>query len=106
LAASLRSHPRAGRKVPEAGRDELRQMLHGKYRLIYRIEPTRLVVLTVRHCRRARDPGDITAEGYVVQVASRVRHYRPLLLPNADVLGSGGCAAALYLERSQENAVR
>lgn len=62
LAARLRSHPRAGRKVPEAGRDELRQVLHGKYRLIYRIEPTRLVVLTVQHCRRAWDPAEIVPE--------------------------------------------
>ena len=62
LAAGLRSHPRAGRKVPEVRRDELRQVLHGKYRLIYRIEPTRLVVLTVRHCRRAWDPAEIMAE--------------------------------------------
>ena len=62
LAASLRSHPRAGRKVPEAGRDDLRQVLYGKYRLIYRIESTRLVVLTVRHCRRAWDPAEIVPE--------------------------------------------
>jgi plasmid stabilization system protein ParE len=59
LAAGLRRHPRVGRKVAEAGRDELRQVLHGKYRLIYRIERTRLVVLTVRHCRRAWDPVDV-----------------------------------------------
>jgi plasmid stabilization system protein ParE len=48
--------------VPEAGRDELRQVLHGKYRLIYRIEPTRLVVLTVRHCRRQWDPAELMPE--------------------------------------------
>jgi len=63
LAAGLRRHPRAGRKVPEASRDEFRQVLYGKYRLIlYRIKPTRLVVLTVRHCRRAWDPAEIMAE--------------------------------------------
>jgi toxin ParE1/3/4 len=62
LAASLRSHPRMGRKVPEVDRDELRQVLQGKYRLIYRIEPARLVVLTIRHCRRDWDPAEITPE--------------------------------------------
>lgn len=62
LAAGLRRHPRVGRKVPEAGRDELRQVLHGKYRLIYRIERTRLVVLTVRHCRRTWDPAEVIPE--------------------------------------------
>lgn len=60
LAASLRRHPRVGRKVPEAGRDDLREVLHGKYRLIYRIEPTRVVVLTVRHGRRQWDPSEVT----------------------------------------------
>ena len=62
LAAGLRSHPRVGRKVPEAGRDKLRQVLYGKYRLIYRIELTRLVVLTVRHCRREWDVAEIRPE--------------------------------------------
>ena len=62
LAASLRRHPRVGRKVPEAGRDELREVLHGKYRLIYRIEPTRVVVLTVRHGRRQWDPSEVTLD--------------------------------------------
>ena len=62
LAASLRRHPRVGRNVPEAGRDELREVLHGKYRLIYRIEPTRLVVLTVRHGRRQWDPSEVVPD--------------------------------------------
>lgn len=62
LAASLRRHPRAGRKVPEAGCAELRDVLHGRYRLIYRIEPTRLVVLSVRHGRRQWDPTEVVPE--------------------------------------------
>ncbi len=59
LAASLRRHPRVGRKVPEAGRDELRDVLHGKNRLIYRIQPTRGGVLTVRPGRRQWDPSEV-----------------------------------------------
>jgi len=51
-----------GRKVPEAGRDELREVLHGTYRLIYRIEPTRVVVLTVRHGRRQWDSSEVTPD--------------------------------------------
>ena len=62
MAANLRGHPRLGRKVPELGRDEIRQVLHGKYRLIYRIDAKRLVVLTVRHVRRAWDPDEIESE--------------------------------------------
>jgi plasmid stabilization system protein ParE len=62
LAASLRRHPRVGRTVPEAGRDELREVLHGKYRLIYRIEPRRVVVLTVWHGRPQWDPSEVTPD--------------------------------------------
>ncbi len=62
LAANLRRHPRVRRKVPEAGRDELREVLRGRYRLIYRIEPRRLVVLTVRHGRRQWDPSEVAPD--------------------------------------------
>jgi len=61
-AATLGEHPRRGRRVPEAGRDEIREVLHGDYRIIYRAEPTRLVVLTVRHGRRQWDPTEIEGE--------------------------------------------
>lgn len=58
-AATLRDHPRRGRRVPEIGRDEIREVLHGEYRVIYRIEPKQLVVLTVRHGRRHWDPEEL-----------------------------------------------
>ena len=41
------SMPRAGRIVPESGRDDVREVFLHAYRIIYRIEPTRLVVLAV-----------------------------------------------------------
>ena len=58
-AATLSAHPRRGRRVPEVNRDEIREVIHGDYRLIYRVEPKRLVVLTVRHGRRQWDPAEI-----------------------------------------------
>lgn len=61
-AASLRRHARRGRRVPEVDRDEIRQVVHGNYRLIYRIDPKRVVVLTVRHHRREWDPTELGAE--------------------------------------------
>ena len=61
-AASLIRHPRRGRKVPEVDRPDLRQLRHGDHRVIYRIDPKRIVVLTVRHSRQAWDPRDIEAE--------------------------------------------
>lgn len=57
--ATLRSHPRRGRKVPEVNRPEIRELLHGSYRIIYRQDPRRVVVLTIRHGRRQWDPAEL-----------------------------------------------
>lgn len=57
--ATLRDHPRRGRRVPEIGRDEIREVLHGEYRVVYRTEPKQVVVLTVRHGRRQWDPEEL-----------------------------------------------
>ncbi len=58
-AASLRRHPRPGQKAPELNRNEMRQLRYGTYRIIYRIDPRRLVVLTVRHSAREWDSADV-----------------------------------------------
>lgn len=58
-AATLRRHARRGGKVPELNRDDIRQVLYGKYRIIYRIDPKRVVVLTVRHSRQQWDTTDV-----------------------------------------------
>jgi toxin ParE1/3/4 len=55
----LNRFPLSGRSVPESQRTDLREVIHGNYRVIYRVEPDHLVVLTVRHTRqdlRADDP--------------------------------------------------
>lgn len=56
---SLRKHPRRGRKVPELDRKEIREIWYGRYRVVYRLEPRRVVVLTVRHGRRRWDPAEV-----------------------------------------------
>jgi len=58
-ASALRQYPRRGRRVPEIGRDEVREIIHGAYRVIYRLDPTQILVLTVRHGRRAWDPAEV-----------------------------------------------
>lgn len=50
--------PASGRRLPESDRTDLREVIHGRYRVIYRVEPDRLVVLTVRHARRELRPDD------------------------------------------------
>lgn len=39
--------PRMGRKVPEFGRDDVRELIHGTYRIVYRISKESIEVLTV-----------------------------------------------------------
>jgi len=51
----LQPHPELGSMVPELGRPEIRQLIYGRYRVIYRLDPHRIVVLTVRHSRQEFD---------------------------------------------------
>jgi toxin ParE1/3/4 len=54
----LARFPLSGRPVPESQRTDLREVIHGKYRVIYRVDPDLLVVLTVRHTRQELSPVD------------------------------------------------
>jgi toxin ParE1/3/4 len=44
--------PYSGRKVPEINRNEIREIIFGNYRIVYRIHDDELAVLTVRHGKR------------------------------------------------------
>jgi toxin ParE1/3/4 len=55
----LERFPQSGRAVPELSRIDIREVLHGPYRVIYRIEPDQVAVLTVRHGRRLLRPEDL-----------------------------------------------
>lgn len=44
--------PRLGRKVPEYNLDTLRQAMERPYRIIYRIDPDEIVIVTVMHYRQ------------------------------------------------------
>jgi toxin ParE1/3/4 len=49
----LESFPNAGRIVPELSQPEIRELIEGNYRIIYRlISDSRIDVLTVHHARR------------------------------------------------------
>lgn len=45
----LQSSPELGRIVPETKRKDVRELLSGNYRIIYRIEKTSIFILTIRH---------------------------------------------------------
>lgn len=46
----LETFPESGRIVPEFNTDKIRELLLGRYRIVYRVyEPTKLVVLRIIH---------------------------------------------------------
>jgi plasmid stabilization system protein ParE len=53
--AQLRTYAESGRMVPELRRPEIRQLPHPPYRIIYRVEAKRILILTVRHGREELD---------------------------------------------------
>jgi len=54
----LEDFPQSGRVVSDTRRDEVREILYGRYRVVYRIDPGFVRILTVRHLRRAFDPDE------------------------------------------------
>ena len=59
LAERLPRFPRKGRMVPEVGRSAIREVLYGRYRIIYRLDPKQIFIITVRHERRRFAVGDL-----------------------------------------------
>ena len=56
---TLAKNPERGRKVPEANRVEIREVLEGEYRIIYRIESKRVSILTIRNFKQLLPDKDI-----------------------------------------------
>ncbi len=52
VSRSLQQFPLAGRIVPELGDEHIRERFVYSYRLIYRVEPGRILVVAVTHGRR------------------------------------------------------
>jgi len=48
----LREFPRSGRVVQEIGRDNIREVIIQNYRVIYRLLPEKVEILTVHHGAR------------------------------------------------------
>ena len=59
FVAALSTMPERGRRVTELARADARELLFGNYRVVYRIEPRRVAILTVRHLRRRFDPEEV-----------------------------------------------
>ena len=57
--------PLIGRQVPEADDETIREILYRKYRVVYRVEPGRVLVLMVIH--GARDLKRATPEAWEIE---------------------------------------
>ena len=55
----LKSSPQSGRVVPETHSEDIRELLYGNYRIIYRLEEKKISILTVRHGKQILPTEDI-----------------------------------------------
>ena len=55
----IKDFSKSGRSVPEIHRKDIRELIIANYRIIYRIEPKVIPILTVRHCRQILPDEDI-----------------------------------------------
>jgi addiction module RelE/StbE family toxin len=55
----LQKYPKSGRVVPEIKRDDIREIIEGNYRIIYRIDDTFVSILTIRHGKQLLDESHI-----------------------------------------------
>ncbi len=55
----LKEFPESGQVVPELGREDIRELLRGNYRIIYRVGQERIDILTVYHSARLLDADSI-----------------------------------------------
>ena len=54
----LGAFPQSGRMVPEFNRQDLREIIVGSYRVLYRIQQSEVEVLTIHHGARQLDSFD------------------------------------------------
>lgn len=48
----LKKYPKSGRIVPEMMRENVREIILNNYRIIYKIDNTSVIILTIRHARQ------------------------------------------------------
>ena len=58
-ASALESFPQIGRVVPESNREDIREVLHGNYRIVYRLIGDDVQLLTIHHSARLLDPSEL-----------------------------------------------
>ena len=56
---TLSKNPERGRKVPEANREEIREVFEGEYRIIYRVETKKVSILSIRNFKQILPKKDL-----------------------------------------------
>lgn len=56
----LKLFPKSGRVVPEINHEDIREVVLGNYRIIYRIITEEVEVLTVHHGAKPLEPNNLT----------------------------------------------
>ena len=56
---SLSKYPERRRKVPEVNRNEIREIFEAEYRIIYKTEPKKIIVLTIRNFKQLLQKTDL-----------------------------------------------
>lgn len=64
-AKNLTRFPESGRRVAEVRRKDLREIVMGNYRLIYRIKDQEIAILTVRHFKQVLPTEEVNETGAV-----------------------------------------
>ena len=55
----LSEHPESGRIVPEINRIEIRELVQGSYRVIYKVKPKQILILVVKNYRQQLNENEI-----------------------------------------------
>ena len=56
---SLYENGERGRIVPEVNRENIREIFHGEYRIIYKLEVDKIIILTIRNFKQLLPETDI-----------------------------------------------
>jgi plasmid stabilization system protein ParE len=59
----LADFPQSGRVVPEFGRPELRELVRGSYRIVYRVRDGGVQLIRIHHAARPLDPDAVAGAG-------------------------------------------
>ena len=69
----LASFPESGRHLPETSRPDIRELIWGNYRIIYRVESHQVSILTVRHTKQILPIEDLKQEEAQQPASPRTR---------------------------------